>query len=136
MSHGSALFNTIRVHFILYLYLCFSDPVLPQVSGFQCEMLNTYCVSKKSCQFFIALYNLQDLLDILQETKHNVLFQSVKENSKGPSKNRISTKNESRKSKPRILRGEKQLSELSELEKNEKNKTSTEIKPKEKVSCF
>jgi len=57
--------------------------------------------------------------------------QSVKENSKGPSKNRISTKSPSRKTKQRLPRGEKQL---SELEKNEKNKPGLENKVlKEKI---
>jgi len=49
--------------------------------------------------------------------------QSVKENSKGLNKNRISTKSPSRKPKQRLPRGEKQL---SELEKNEKNKPGLE----------
>jgi len=57
--------------------------------------------------------------------------QSVKENSKGLNKNRISTKSPSRKTKPRLPKGEKQL---SELEKNEKNKSSLENKSmKEKI---
>ena len=47
----------------------------------------------------------------------------MKENSKGMSKNRISTKSPSRKTKQRLPRGEKQL---SELEKNEKNKSGLE----------
>lgn len=57
--------------------------------------------------------------------------QSVKENSKGLNKNRISTKSPSRKTKPRLARGEKQL---SELERNEKNKPGIENKIlKEKI---
>ena len=60
--------------------------------------------------------------------------QSVKENSKAPNKARNATKSPSRKSKTRLLRNDKQL---TENEKNEKNKAVSENKPeKEKVGTI